>query len=56
MPRLESEFLYGINSFIEGQEEVEDMPRSGRPLTSMTDDNIEKSKNMARQDCQLSMK
>ena len=39
--------------FKEGREEVEDDPRSGRPSTSRTADNIERVKQMVRADCQL---
>ena len=36
--------------FKEGREEVEDDPRSGRPSTSRTADNIERVKQMVRTD------
>ena len=36
--------------FKEGREEVEDDPRSGRPSTSRTVDNIERVKQMVRAD------
>ena len=40
--------------FKEGREEVEDDPRSGRPSTSRTVDNIERVKQMVHADRRLS--
>ena len=42
--------------FKEGREEVEDDPRSGRPSTSRTADNIERVKQMVRADHRLTMR
>ena len=41
--------------FKEGREEVEDEPRSGRPSTSRTEDNIEFVKQMVRADRRLTV-
>ena len=41
--------------FKEGREEVEDDPRSGRPSTSRTDDNVERVRQMVRGDCRLTV-
>ena len=43
-------------SFKEGREEVEDDPRSGRPSTSRTADNIERVKQMVRAECRLTVR
>ena len=42
--------------FKEGQEEVENNPRSGRPSTSRTADNIERVKQMVRADRRLAVR
>ena len=39
--------------FVEGKENVEDDPKSGRPYTSTTDTNIEKVRQLVRSDCHL---
>lgn len=42
--------------FKEGREEVEDDPRSGRPSTSRTDDNVERVRQMVRGDRRLTVR
>ena len=37
-------------SFLEGQEQVEDEPRAGRPSTSKTDDSVERVRSLVRSD------
>ena len=50
---LRRRILEWLKRFKEGREEVEDDPRSGRPSTSRTEDNIEHVKQMVRADCRL---
>lgn len=45
-----------FNSFKEGREVVEDLPRSGRPSTSTTDDNINKIKKLVLQNRRFSVR
>ena len=42
--------------FKHGREEVEDDPKSGRPSTSKTDRNIERVKQLVRNDCRLTVR
>ena len=42
--------------FMEGREDVEDDPKSGRPCTSTTDTNIEKVRQMVRSDRRLTIR
>jgi len=41
-------------AFLDGRESVEDEPRSGRPCTSKTDDNVTKVRDLVRSDRRLS--
>ena len=41
--------------FVEGREDVEDDPKSGRPCTSTTDTNIEKVRQLVRSDRRLTI-
>src|SRR6187551_2359503 len=43
-------------SFLEGREHVEDEPRSGRPLTSRTDENMDRVRALVRSDRRLTIK
>ena len=43
-------------SFLEGQEQVENEPRAGRPSTSKTDDNVERVRSLVRSDRQLMLR
>ncbi|XP_018788046.1 PREDICTED: putative uncharacterized protein FLJ37770 [Bactrocera latifrons] len=43
-------------SFKEGRDIVEDMPRSGRPSTSVTDDNVEKVKEIVAKNGLVSLR
>nr|APL98296.1 truncated putative DD34D transposase [Bactrocera tryoni] len=43
-------------AFKEGRETVEDMPRSGRPSTSVTDDNVEKVKEIVAENSHVSLR
>ena len=43
-------------SFLEGREHVEDEPRSGRPSTSKTDENVERVKALVRSDRRLTIR
>ena len=43
-------------SFLEGQEQVEDEPRAGRPSTSKTDDNVERVRSLVRSDRRLTLR
>jgi len=40
-------------AFLDGRESVEDEPRSGRPCTSKTDDNVTKVRDLVRSDRRL---
>ena len=42
--------------FMEGREDVEDDPKSGRPCTSTTDTNIEKVRQLVSSDCHLTIR
>ena len=42
--------------FVEGMEDVEDDPKSGRPCTSTTDTNIEKVRQLVRSDRRLTIR
>ena len=42
--------------FREGREECEDDQRSGRPVTSRTDSNIDRVKQLVRADCRLTVR
>ena len=42
--------------FVEGREDVEDDPKSGRPCTSTTDTNIEKVRQLVRNDRRLTIR
>ena len=42
--------------FVEGREDVEDDPKSGRPCTSTTDTNIEKVRQLVRSDRRLTIR
>jgi len=43
-------------SFLEGQEQVEDELRAGRPSTSKTDDSVERVRSLVRSDCRLMLR
>jgi len=43
-------------SFLEGREQVEVEPRTGRPSTSKTDDNVERVRSLVRSDCRLTLR
>ena len=43
-------------SFLEGREQVEDEPRTGRLSTSKTDDNVERVRSLVRSDRRLTLK
>lgn len=43
-------------AFKDGRETVEDMPRSGRPSTSVTDDNVDKIKEIVAENCHVSLR
>src|SRR5215469_18622825 len=43
-------------SFLEGREQVEDKTRAGRPLTSETDDNVERVRSLVRSNRRLTLK
>ena len=45
-----------LNRFKNGRESVEDEPRSGRPSTSKTDDNVVKVRNLVRSDRRLTIR
>ena len=42
--------------FLEGQEQVEEEPRAGRPSTSKTDDNVERLRSLVRSDSRLTLR
>jgi hypothetical protein len=46
----------GHKFFLEGREQVEDEPRAGRPLTSKTDDNVEKVTSLVMSDHLLTLR
>ena len=46
----------GHKSFLEGQEQVEDEPRAGRPSTSKMDKNVERVRSLVRSDSQLTLR
>ena len=43
-------------SFLEGREQVEDVPRAGRPSTSKTEDNVERVRYLVRSDRRLTLR
>ena len=43
-------------SFLEGREHVEDEPRSGRPSTSKTEENVERVRALVRSDRRLTIR
>jgi len=44
------------NRFKNGREKVEDYPKSGRPSTSKTNENIARVKQLVRNDCRLTVR
>jgi hypothetical protein len=46
----------GASPFLEGQEQVEDEPRVGRPSTSETDDNVGRVRSLVRSDHQFTLR
>ena len=46
----------GHKSLLEGREQVEDEPHTGRPSTSKTNDNVERVRSLVRSDRQMTLR